>query len=150
MKVIGFRSGSKSIRFAILEKNGENISLINSDKENELKIPITIKSEEDQIDWVYCEIERILRQNSNTDKIVVKMAEFTRSDTKVKRLISYFDAVILLNAKKANKEVTTKLYSQIGIKRMDVKEKSEAICGKTKQKWDEQIADAIYVAYSEF
>lgn len=149
MKVIGFRAGNKSIRFALLESNTDGAIFLNVDKENELKIPVALKAEDEQIEWVNSEVERILRQNSDIDKILVKTAEFTRSDTKAKRLISYFDAVILLNAKKANKTIETKLYSQIGVKRTEVKERAESICGKTKQKWDEQIADAVCVAFSE-
>ncbi|ERS03628.1 hypothetical protein Q674_08490 [Acinetobacter sp. COS3] len=146
MKIIGFRSGTKSIRFAILEQSAQEIKCINLDTENEIKIPANISNVADQIEWMNEEIERIFRQNPDIVKAMIKSPEFTNSDTTAKRTTNYFDSILLLNAKKFKKQVSTKLYKQIGVKRVDVKTRAESLCGVTSKKWDEQIADAICVA----
>lgn len=150
MKIIGFRSGTKSVRFAILEQGTEGIKCINLDTENELKVPTKISNIEDQIEWMSTEVERIFRQNPDIVKIMIKSPEFTGSDTTAKRITNFFDAILLLNAKKFNKPVDTKLYSQIGVKRANVKAKAESVCGITSKRWDEQIADAICIAHIGF
>lgn len=150
MKIIGFRSGTKNIRFAILEQSAQDIKCINLDTENEIKIPVNILNIADQIEWMNTEVERIFRQNPDIVKAMIKSPEFIGSDSTAKRTTNYFDAILLLNAKKFNKQVDTKIYSQIGVKRASVKAKAESVCGVTSKKWDEQIADAICIAHTEF
>lgn len=147
MKIIGFRSGTKGLRFAILEQTSNGIECINLGSENELKIPTNITNIEDQILWINDEVERIFRQNPDIVKVMIKSPEFTPTDTLNKRTTNYFDAVLLLNAKKFDKPVFAKFYSQIGVKRASVKEKVEALYGATSKKWDEQVADAIFIAH---
>lgn len=150
MKIIGFRSSTKGLRFAILERTSNGIECTNLGSENELKIPTNISSFEDQIHWMNEEIERIFRQNPDIDKAVIKSPEYFGSDSITKRITNYFDALIFLNAKKFNKPVDAKIYKQIGVKRTGVKAKAESVCGVTSKKWDEQIADAICIAHTEF
>ena len=78
--------------------------------------------------------------------VAIKTSEYARSDTKSTRLASYLDAAVLLAAKDANIPVRTRLYSQIGAKRIDVKERAESKVGVTNKYWNEQVADAIMVA----
>ncbi len=150
MKIIGFRSGIKGIRFAILEQTSQGITCINLDTENELKIPTNFSNIEDQVEWVNSEIERIFRQNPEIERVMIKSPEFTPKDSLTKRATNYFDAILLLNAKRFSKLVETKLYSQIGVKRVDVKTKAESLYGVTLKKWDEQMADAILIAHLGF
>lgn len=150
LKILGVRCGNKSIRFALLEKNGDVITFLNANTEHELKIPRTMTDENDQIVWVSGEVERILRQNTDISKVCIKTAEFGRSETKTNRLIAYFDALVILASMKSNKAINTKLYTQIGVKRVDVKVRAEQLVGRTDTAWNEQIADAVCVAYSEF
>ena len=76
------------------------------------------------------------------------MSEYARSETKTTRLASYLEAAVLLAAKDAHKPVYSKLYSQIGATRSTVKERAEVSVGSTTKHWNEQMADAVMVAWS--
>ncbi|HAU4890818.1 hypothetical protein [Aeromonas hydrophila] len=148
MKVIGIRTAPKQLRFALLEFDEVNILFLNQNSENIIKVPAGVNEVEDIIHWQKSEVDRILRQNKDIDLVAIKTSEYARSDTKSTRLASYLDAAVLLASKDANIPVCTRLYSQIGAKRTDVKEKAESIVGVTNKYWNEQIADAIMVAFA--
>ncbi|MBF8451832.1 hypothetical protein ACEUDN_19470 [Aeromonas hydrophila] len=148
MKVIGIRTAPKQLRFALLEFDEVNIIFLNQNSENIIKVPAGVNEAEDIIHWQKSEVDRILRQNKDIDLVAIKTSEYARSDTKSTRLASYLDAAVLLASKDANIPVCTRLYSQIGAKRTDVKEKAESIVGVTNKYWNEQIADAIMVAFA--
>ncbi|MCP5220753.1 MAG: hypothetical protein H6944_03600 [Zoogloeaceae bacterium] len=148
MKVLGIRTAPKQLRFALLEIDGDNIDFINKSTENLIKVPAGVKEVEDILHWQKSEIDRILRQNPDINLIAVKTSEYARSDTKSTRLASYLDAAVLLASKDANIPVCTRIYSQIGAKRANVKEHAESKVGATDKYWNEQIADAIIVAWA--
>jgi len=148
MKVIGIRTAPKQLRFALLEFDEVNIIFLNQNSENLIKVPAGVNEAEDIIHWQKSEVDRILRQNKDIDLVAIKTSEYARSDTKSTRLASYLDAAVLLASKDANIPVCTRLYSQIGAKRTDVKDKAESIVGVTNKYWNEQIADAIMVAFA--
>ncbi|WP_228608307.1 hypothetical protein [Xanthomonas arboricola] len=148
MKILGVRTAPKKLRFALLEVNGKVISFLNQSTESLIKVPAGVAEAQDIIHWQKSEIDRILRQNPGIDLIAVKTNEYARSETKSTRLASYLDAATLLAAKDADIPVCTRLYSQIGAKRADVKERAESRFGATDKYWNEQMADAIMVAWS--
>ena len=148
MKVLGIRTAPKQLRFALLEIDGDNIDFINKSTENLIKVPAGVKEVEDILHWQKSEIDRILRQNPDINLIAVKTSEYARSDTKSTRLASYLDAAVLLASKDANIPVCTRIYSQIGAKRANVKKHAESKVGATDKYWNEQIADAIIVAWA--
>lgn len=148
MKILGIRTAPKQLRFALLEFNDKDVIFLNKNSENIIKLPAGIVEAEDIIHWQKSEIDRILRQNQGIDLIAIKTSEYSRSDTKSTRLASYLDAAVLLAAKDANIPVCTRIYNQIGAKRTDVKQRAESTVGVTNKYWNEQIADAIMVAFS--
>lgn len=148
MKVLGIRTAPKQLRFALLKINGADIDFLNQNTENLIKVPAGITEVEDILHWQKSEIDRILRQNLDVDLVAIKTSEYARSDTKSTRLASYLDAAVLLASKDADIPVCTRLYSQIGAKRADVKERAESRVGATDKYWNEQIADAIMVAWA--
>jgi hypothetical protein len=148
MKVLGVRTAPKQLRFALLELNGKAVNFLNQSTESLIKVPAGVTEAQDIVHWQKSEIDRILRQNPDIDLIAIKTSEYARSDTKSTRLASYLDAATLLAAKDADIPVCTRLYSQIGAKRADVKERAESMVGATDKYWNEQIADAIMVAWS--
>lgn len=148
MKVLGIRTAPKQLRFALLKFDGTNIDFINQNAENLIKVPAGITEVEDIIHWQKSEVDRILRQNQDIDLVAIKTSEYARSDTKSTRMASYLDAAVLLASKDANIPVCTRLYSQIGAKRTNVKEHAESKVGATDKYWNEQIADAIMVAWA--
>lgn len=145
--VIGFRVSTQEIRFALLEKEGNEIVFINRENENRLKYPATINSIEDKLLWVKSEIDRILRINDNISKIIIKTNEFAGTENLSKRETAYVDAIILLCAKEHNIPVEKKLNSQIGSSATKAKEYAEKRVGKTDKYWNNTMADAILAAY---
>lgn len=148
MKVLGIRTAPKQLRFALLEINGDNIDFLNQNTENLIKLPAGVTEVEDILHWQKSEIDRILRQNPDIDLVAIKTSEYARSDTKSTRLASYLDAAVLLASKEVNVPVYTRIYNQIGAKRSNVKEHAESRVGTTDKYWNEQIADAIMVAWA--
>jgi hypothetical protein len=148
MKVLGIRTAPKQLRFALLESDGTNIVFLNQNAEHIIKVPAGVTEVEDILHWQKSEVDRILRQNQDIDLVAIKTSEYARSDTKSTRLASYLDAAVLLASKDANIPVCTRLYSQIGAKRTDVKGRAESKVGSTDKYWNEQIADAIMVAWA--
>jgi hypothetical protein len=59
----------------------------------------------------------------------------------------YVDAAVLIAAAEAGISVHTKLYSQMATKRADVKRHAEERVAKTSVGWNEQMADAVAVAW---
>lgn len=148
MKILGVRTAPKQLRFALLEFDGADASFLNQDGENIIKVPVGVTEVEDIVHWQKAEMERILRQNPDIAIVAIKTSEYARSDTKSTRLASYLDAAVLLAAKDAHKAVRTRLYSQIGAKRSSVKDSAESRVGSTRRYWNEQIADAVMVAWA--
>lgn len=148
MKILGIRTAPKQLRFALIGVSGKTLSLLNHDSENLIKVPAGIIENEDVVHWQKSEVDRILRQNLDIAFVAMKTSEYARNDTKATRLASYLDAAVLLAAKDAHKPVYSKLYSQIGATRATVKERAEARVGTTSKYWNEQMADAIMVAWA--
>jgi hypothetical protein len=147
MKVLGICTAPKQLRFALLDIDGADVDFLNQDPENLIKVPAGVTEIEDIVHWQKSGIDRILRQNQDIDLIAIKTSEYARSDTKSTRLASYLDTAVLLAAKEAHIPVCTRLYSQIGAKRANVKERAESRVGSTDKYWNEQIADAVMVAW---
>ncbi len=148
MEILGIRTAPKQLRYALVCINGEGISLGNSESEHLIRTPATMEDPLDILAWQKKEIDRVIRINSDVIKIVLKVAEFGRNDTKITRLGAYLDAAVILSAKEANISVEGKLYSQLGTNRSQVKDHAEARVGRTNTHWNEQIADAIIAAWS--
>lgn len=148
MKILGIRTAPGQLRYALIEVDGSNITFINSDLESLIKVPAGMNDHSEKLAWQKGEIDRILRQNPNITKIVLKIGEYGRSDTKSSRLGAYFDAAVILAAREKNIPLETKIYNQLGTKRSQVKDHAEQRVGQTATHWNEQIADAIIAAWS--
>ncbi len=148
VKILGIRTAPKQLRFALVEIDDNTATLLNNDSESLIKVPAGIVEAKDIVHWQKSEIDRIIRQNPNVAFVALKTSEYARSDTKSTRLASYLDAAVLLAAKDAHKTIHLRLYSQIGATRKTVKERAEARVGRTDKYWNEQIADAIMVAWA--
>jgi len=149
MKVLGLRASSSEIRYAILEKTSNEIQFVNQASENKMVYPAYVNNIELRLKWTQDEMNRVIRQNPNIDKIIIKTNEYAGSETSTKRETIYIDAIFLLVAAENNIQVVRKLYSQIGAISKDVKEKAEARVGRTDKYWNSAMADAIACAYWE-
>lgn len=148
MKILGIRTAPTQLRYALVTKENDDLVLLNADSENLIKVPASIEEYSDMIAWQKEEVDRIIRQNSDIVKVVLKIAEYGRTDTKSNRLGSYFDAAVILATKAANIPIESKLYSQLGTTRSKVKGHAETRVGRTTKYWNEQIADGIIAAWS--
>ena len=148
MKVLGIRTAPAQLRYALVEFENGTASLINGDDEHLIKVPAGMNDNADILAWQKDEVDRILRQNTDINKVLLKTGEYGRSDTKSSRLGAHLDAIAILAAKQANIPVEGKIYSQLGTNRSKVKEHAESRVGKTSTHWNEQIADAIVAAWS--
>lgn len=150
MQVIGIRASAQEIRYAILNQDVDgSIVFINKDEEHCLRYPATIHKVEDKLHWVKREFDRIFRQHTSIDKIIVKINEYAGTENGAKRETSYIDAIVLLLASENNITVERKLYSQIGTTSKQTKEHAESRVGKTDKYWNTTMADAINCAFWE-
>lgn len=148
LKLLGIRTAPTQLRYALIEVDDGNCSLVNSNSESLIKVPAGMNDFSEMLSWQKDEIDRIIRQNQDVEKILLKIGEYGRSDTKSSRLAAYFDAVVILAAKEANIPVQTKIYNQLATKRNQVKGHAEERVGRTEKYWNEQIADSIVAAWS--
>lgn len=146
MKVLGVRCSTREIRYAILEKQGDNIVFLNKDSENRLIFPVNIQEIEKKLKWCRAEINRILRQNKDIVHGVIKVNEFGRSENSAKREGTYIDGVVILTIHEHNISVSKKLYKQIGANGTNVLKLAESIDGRTEKYWHKSMADAIQCA----
>lgn len=148
MKILGIRTAPQQIRYAMIGIDGNTCTFLNAYSENSLKLPATITSNETQLKWVKDELSRIIRQNTDITKIALKVPEFAGSKTSTSRLGDYLDAIVLLTAAESGIPIITKLYNQMATKRADVKRHAEERIGKTSTGWNDQMADAVAVAWT--
>lgn len=148
MKILGVRTAPQQIRYAIVEFNNGTATLLNAATENKLPKPAHITQTSDHLKWVRDELERVVRQNPDLVKIALKTPEFQGSKTAPSRLGEYLDAMVFIVAADASIPVVSKLYSQMSTKRADVQLHAEARVGKTATGWNDQMADAVAVAWS--
>ena len=150
MTFLGLRASAQEVRYAILEKNTDgNIVFVNQASENRLKYPANIESVEEKLNWIKTELDRILRQNTAIEKIIIKTNEYAGTENAAKRETTYVDAIFLLCAVEHGLPVIRKLNSQIGSTATRAKELAESRVGRTERYWNNTMADAILAAFWE-
>lgn len=148
MRVLGIRTSTKEIRFAILDfADDGTVLFVNEDGENRLKFPASKKSLPQMLWWLHQELERVVRQNLPVDKIMVKSNEYVGGNTKASREAAYIEGVVYVFAGQNDIHVDSKIYRSMKTCRQSVKAFAEEIIGKTQKNWNEQMADAVAVAY---
>lgn len=150
MKVLGIRASAKEVRYALIEKSetGE-VKFLNQNAEHRLIFPASMEDISQKLLWIKGEIDRILRQSSDIDKIIIKMNEYAGTENGAKRETTYVDAACLLSAAENNIIVERKLNSQIGSTSSKAKEYAEQRVGKTEHYWNNAMAEAILAAFME-
>lgn len=130
-----------------MESAGGACSLLNAGAENLIRKPAHIEDVAAHLYWVKDELRRVIRQNPGLDLIALKTPEFQGRKTNASRLGDYLDAVVLLVAAETGIPVVTKLYSQMATRRADVARHAEDRVGRTSTNWNDQMADAVAVAW---
>jgi len=149
MKLLGIRTSPKSIRYAILDCEGQTVVFLNADTENKIDFPAEIQTSEKKISWLFKEFQRILEIHPEVKCVTIKSNEFTPGrESGSSREAAYLDGTILLASELNQKKVVTKMYRMMNTNRRDVKALAEQKVGRCSHYWDEQIADAIIAAWS--
>lgn len=147
-KVLGIRTAPQQVRYALIAKEGETCTLLNRSTENSLRRPAELEENiPGQLRWVHAEIARILRQHPDLARVALKVPEFRSAEDTSSRIGNYLDAVVQLAAANAGVPIVTRLYSQMATRRADVKRHAEERVGRSETNWNEQMADAIAVAW---
>jgi len=148
MKLIGFRNSTTSLRYAVLEIEGDRAEFSNSSNEHCIKYPKELEESGEKLEWLFDEVHRILRKYTDAACCAIKVSEYGRAEKKASRFTSYADAITILACKKAGMHIAEYVYSQLPVSSTSVKNYSEDLAGKSDKYWDNQIADAIAVAYA--
>lgn len=149
MQLLGIRTSPKSIRYAVLDFEGQEVIFLNADTENKIDFPAEIQTSEKKVRWLFDEFQRILRIYPEVKCVTIKTNEFTPGrESGSSREAAYLDGTILLASELNQKTVVTKLYKTMNTKRNDVKELAEQKVGRSSLYWDVQIADAVIAAWS--
>ena len=154
-KILGVRTSPSAIRYAILCKNDDGtLQFLNFDSENKLDFPADLTTINEKIAWFGRELSRILHIHQDIEKIAVKSSEYGRGAEKTAmREAAYLDGTVILIAsqKTIPLPVSVKVYKGIkrGVNRTTVKEFAQSNVGSTTKYWNEQMADAVAVAFSE-
>lgn len=150
MQLLGIRTSPKSIRYAVLDFEGQEVEFLNADKENKIDFPAEIQTSEKKVSWLFNEFQRILRLYPEVKYVTIKSNEYTQrgSESSSSREAAYLDGTILLVSEINQKKVVMKLYKTMKTKRAEVKDFAEKTVGRSLKNWDVQIADAVIAAWS--
>ncbi|MGQ4878876.1 hypothetical protein ACOJCM_09945 [Billgrantia sp. LNSP4103-1] len=148
MKVLGIRVDPKRTRYALVDYDGTNCTLLNADAESRLLYPANVSEPDGKVDWLYREMERVFHENQDIEKVCIKTNEYTQSDSKSKRESAYLEGAVLLFCRQKHLPVTVKIYASLGTRSADVKNHAEQRVGRTASYWDNKMADAVIAAWN--
>ena len=151
MTVLGIRISPTISRYALVKSVDGRCVLINSEAESKLEFPSDKNTPESKVDWLYQELEQIITENPDIEKVCIKINEYTRGENKAKRETSYLVGATLLCCYQKSIPVNMKMYRSLGIgmKNANVMTHAEEQVGSRVKGWDTKIADAIVAACSE-
>ena len=109
------------------------------------------QGEAEKMVWLFNEFTRLLGMNPDIEKVIVKLPESGRMESKASRLSHYLDAMVFLGSAKQNPPIacTGVQYRTLHTRSADVLDfvLSKGIC-RTLHHWDSKIGDAIAAALS--
>ena len=148
MRVLGIRVSPTETRYAVVERDDDDFEFVNRDGENRLVYPVAASGVEAKLAWLYDEIARILRGDGSIEQVCIKTPEYVRAENGSHRDGIRLEAAVMLAAAQAGKPVCSRLYSQLGTRRISVKEHAAQRVAAASVRWNEQMADAVVVAWS--
>lgn len=149
MQILGIRTSSKCIRYAVVNWDGQNASLVNADDECRLNFPADTEEIVDKLVWLQAELERIFRKYPDIHHVVVKMNQFG-NEKMANRYSTHMDGVVMLVSKQSGKPVSSVIYANIekGMSSKKIQSFAEIKVGRSCKYWDSQMADAIAAAWT--
>lgn len=149
MKVLGIRVEPKKTRYALVESDGANFTLLNADSESRLLYPADLVEPNELVYWLYRELERIFHENVGIERVRVKSNEYStrKLDNSTSRLTNYLEGTVLLYCQMHQLPVSQKQYTSLQTRRANVKADAENHVGRTTGYWTISMADAVIVAW---
>jgi len=147
MKVLGIRVDPQKTRYALIDYDGNDFTLLNSDTESRLLYPANVTAPDEKVAWLYQELARIFHEHQDIKKVCIKTNEYTKSDNKSKRESAYLEGTALLFCRQKNIPVIVKIYASLSTRSADVKNHAEQRVGRTVKCWDTKMADAVIAAW---
>ena len=148
MKVMGVRVGPKHTRVAVVGRERGECTLLSTDAATRLTYPADLSSPDEKMFWLYREMARLHHEHPDLVKVCIKTNEYTQTDTKGKRESAYLEAAIMLYCRQQNIPVSVSVYGSLGTRRADVMCHAERRVGRTAMYWNQQMADAVVVAWN--
>ena len=148
MQILGIRTASTCVRYAIVEWDGQAASLVNAGSENKLDFPADCQEIPQKLQWLYSELERLYRMYPDISKVAIKMNQFG-TEKMANRFSTHMDGVVMLSALQNGKTADTFLYAnmQQGMSSKKVQAFAEANVGRSDKYWNAQMADAVAAAW---
>ncbi len=149
MKILGIRTASTCVRYAIVEWDGQTATLVNASLENKLDFPADRQEISQKLQWLYSELERIYLKYPDIFKVTIKMNQFG-TEKMANRYSTHMDGVVMLSAMQNGKSVFTFLYANIqqSMSSKKVQAFAEANVGRSDKYWNAQMADAVAAAWT--
>jgi hypothetical protein len=150
MSTLGIKVTPSLIVYALAEnQNGQKI-ILNINSEFRIVFPKKMESIKEKVTFLFEEIIRIVDLNPSIKMIAIRESEYTRyPEDDSKRFSKNLDGVIMAVAAHKNIPFTKKVMQSLKVKKSNLMEAAEAISGKTKTYWNEDIAETIMAAISE-
>lgn len=149
MQILGIRTASSCVRYAIIEWDGQTATLLNAAMENKLDYPTNCQEISQKLQWLHSELKRIYRKWPDIAKVAIKMNQFG-TEKMANRFSTHMDGVVMLSAMQSGKSVSTFLYPNIqkGMSSKKVQAFAESNVGRSDKYWNLQMADAVAVAWT--
>ena len=151
MLVLGIRTAPKEVRYALLKCDGKNTAVFkNAREENRLIFPKDMTKPEEKLPWLHEEFIRIFRQNIGINKVAIKTSEYFGRESVSTRFVAYSESIVINLAGQKRIQLFIDNYASIGTNRREVKSfAASKIKEKNIARWNEQMADAVAVAWLE-
>lgn len=153
MKVVGVKISTKQVRYAVVESDVEGkISWLNSDNstwENRILFPKEANSRPSQIQFLYKEFDRVIRQE-RPDLLAIKVGEGIKGSYSAwALLVSSCESAIILAALAAHLPVVERRYAGLKLNSRTVEAFVLSRFARPPSLWDIQIAEAVAIAVKE-
>ena len=149
MQILGIRTSSQCIRYAVVEWDGRDATLVNKDDENRLNFPAATVETPEKLLWLKTELDRVFRKYPNIGRVVIKMNQFG-TEKMANRYSTQMDGAVMLVSQLHGKPVSTLLYTSIekGMSSKKIQDFSESKVGRSSKYWNAQMADAVAAAWT--
>jgi len=149
MRILGIRVSPSTIRYAILDWDGESATFVNQNSENKIEFPSNVRSKGEKLHWMYQELDRIHSLHPGIEIVGIKEGEYRSSETSSKREKASLEGLIQYWAHQNILPAEAKIYGGIrDVKSGEALEFCETNFGRTETYWTKEMADALLAAWS--